>query len=298
MMSDLPIAIQNAPIVYIKVNDGLSVVDRNLAAKSLGIENQQIVTGFFRDEEGTAFRNACKEGEPFELNVEFRNESLEKPFLVQASHEDSHWHLWLIDHSEQVALASQVRLLKKPLNKVLKQVQHYAVTGLGYSELLTVILDDESNLSADKLTAVKQYQAEITNNLKHLQQLAAAEKSNVVSLSPGRRTVLVVEKHKDLTEVISELLLSQGYKVVSFSDQEKAIRYCEINGEKVNTAVVDGDLRDADGIPLPEKLVQMNPSVEMIRLVSGENEMEAGTVSKPINFDELLTAIENSATAE
>lgn len=292
-MPGIPNEIQQAPVAYIKIKDDLEIVELNAAAASLGIKQQDLLTHYLADRDAVVLSSKLEEQNGFTLNVVVNSPVSEKPVLVQTIPEGGDWHIWMIDLSEQTALASRVRQLKSPLNKVLKQVQHHAVTGLGYSELLTVILEDEKNFSAEKLSALRQYQTEITNNLRQLQQLAAKENSSEVSIGSLRQTVLVVDQHKELTALISELLITQGYKVVSFSDPEKAIRYCEINGEKISTAVIDNELCDSEGVNLTKRVLTLKPSLSIIKLVSEVIDEEDGSVCKPVNFDELLAAIES-----
>ena len=98
------------------------------------------------------------------------------------------------------------------------------VTAAGYSELLGVILADSSTLDGDKLNTVRQYQHELTKNLTAMHRVVNNSKTEA-----NRGFVLVADQNDALTELISELLRDEGYRVVGFSDPNIALKYfCRI----------------------------------------------------------------------
>ncbi len=193
--------------------------------------------------------------------------------------------LWLQDISENLSLADQLRQVRKPESMQFRQINQLVITAMGYSELLDVVMSDEEMLSAEKLSTVKQYQMEITRNLRAIQDLIDGKEKSV-----QKGNVLVVEQHETLAELISELLRGEGYKVTTFSDAESGLKYAKLNGPGIQVAIIDELMNTESSESLPDALKKVAPELSILRLTDrGEGE---GTIRKPLDFNRLLEAVQ------
>jgi CheY-like chemotaxis protein len=286
----LPESIQGSPVALVVVNGDDEILAVNNCADNWGLTPGMVMTD-------------CVSGlrESFTETVRFQSETAtyqlrlsarEKRIKVTLHQTDEGFYAWLFDISEQLALAEQIRRLKLPDNKSLRQINQYAISALGYAELLDVIMDDSEVISGDKLAAVIQYQKELSNNLKQIQQLADREKLTADKVKPIRASVLVADGHKAITELITELLQTEGYKVVSFSDAYSVLKYFAVNGDTINKAVIDEKLTGHANVPLIDLLRQSSPDLPIISLTDQETRA-VNSVQKPLDFHSLLSAIED-----
>ena len=115
----------------------------------------------------------------------------------------------------------------------------------------------------------------------------------------GSETILVVEDEPGLRDYVQDLLMSEGYKVLTAQDGERAISIF-INQSNINLILSDIGLPKIGGIDLLETVKVINPDTRII-LASGfveENERrrmeEKGVkafIQKPYQREELLKKI-------
>ena len=185
-------------------------------------------------------------------------------------------------------LADQIRRLKHPDSNKMRQINQLAVTAAGYSELLDVILADSDSLGPDKLNTVRQYQHELTKNLSAMHRVVT---NNKAVMKKG--SVLVADQNDALTELISELLRDEGYKVVGFSDPNTALKYFRVNEHNIQKAVVDEGLICENDASLVATLQTTSPDLGLIVLSEDSDSRDHGKVSKPLDFKDLLEAMED-----
>ena len=195
-------------------------------------------------------------------------------------------YVWLVDVSEQLVLADQIRRLKHPGSRKMRQISQLTVTAAGYSELLDVILADSDTLDSDKLNTVRQYQHELTKNLTEMHRVVTNNKTEI-----KRGSVLVADQNDALTELISELLRDAGYKVVGFSDPNTALKYYRVNEHNIQKAVVDEGLICKNDASLVASLQTASPDLGLIVLSEDSDSRDHGKVSKPLDFQDLLDAM-------
>jgi CheY-like chemotaxis protein len=208
----------------------------------------------------------------------------------RASFEENNgdFYVWLVDVSEQLVLADQIRRLKHPDSRKMRQINQLSVTAAGYSELLDVILADSDTLGSDKLNTVRQYQHELTKNLSAMHRVVT---NNKMKMKKG--SVLVADQNDALTELISELLRDEGYKVVGFSDPNTALKYFRVNEHNIQKAVVDEGLICENDASLVATLQTASPDLSLIVLSEDSDSGDHGKVSKPLDFQVLLEAMED-----
>ena len=288
-MRELPETLQYAPMPLLIIDAGGSITTLNDAASSMGFERgtklPDYVSGI-REPIGEYLRYQPPGG-----IHRFRFRGAEKPCKVTPIEFEELTCLWLQDLSENLALADQISQQKKPGSLQLKQINQLTITAMGYSELLDVVMGDSATLSANKLATVKQYQQEITGNLRAIQDLIAGTDR------PARGgNILVVEQHETLAELISELLRGQGYKVTTFSEAGSALKYVTLNARTLDKAIVDQDLTTESEDSFADALKMAAPDLPILLLTdqSGGGQHGAGTIRKPLDFRLLLQAVQET----
>lgn len=288
-MTDLPDILKRAPIAMIVLNREDRVVDSNDLARTLGFVAHTMMNDLLIGLE-EKFCEAIQHGPPLR-SWRVRIDDREKRFQITWQAEGENFFVWFQDISEQVALAEKVRKTKAPSSKQLRQANHQAVTGLGYAELLEVIMDDHDILSGEKLTAVKHYQSEVANTLRAIQRITLNEGKDA-AIEPT--SIMVAESHAALSELISELLRAEGYRATSFSDAESALKFYALNHHTIQKAVIDETLKSDEEF-LTAALKKLAPELEIITLTDNEQIQSPGSVLKPVDFQLLLSAVEGEA---
>lgn len=209
----------------------------------------------------------------------------EKKYQARFEEKGDHVLVWWLDMTEQLALADQVRRLKYPDSRKLRQINQLAITAAGYSELLEVIFSEEPNVSPDKLNTVRQYQHELTGNLSAIHEIIANDQAE-----PRRGSVLVADGHNAVTELISELLKTRGYRVAGFSDAETALKYFQVNQASIVKAVIDEALMCDETTSLVSRLRELSPELGVVIL--SDTPTQSGSIAKPLDFNVLLAAVE------
>ncbi|MBT4163134.1 MAG: response regulator [Gammaproteobacteria bacterium] len=287
-MSGFSSQLQNAPIALIAIGDDDVIVDANLQAIEAGLTVGESMKKYQPDL-GAPFREAVEHQRDTESWL-FRFDDSEKRYRITSITNDTILYCWLQDLSEQVALAEKVKQLKDPGSKRLRRINHQATTALGYAELLEVIMDDHEMLTAEKLSAVKQYQSEVANSLKMIQQIAQQEKEGKAVASSS---ILVAESHEALSELITELLRAEGYRVACFSDGQSALKYYSVNREAISKAIIDENLKGEGNLPLVMALRDMAPDLEIVTLTADASASSRDRILKPVDFQLLLKAVED-----
>jgi CheY-like chemotaxis protein len=283
-VQDLPETLQYAPMPLLIVNSDDVITTLNDAAAVMGFQSGDRVADYINGMNEPFCEHIRYQ--PSSTIFRFRFMSSVKPCKVTPIAFAELNCLWLQDISEHLALAEQLRQVKKPESMQFRQINQLIVTAMGYSELLDVVMSDDEALSADKLSTVKQYQLEITRNLRAIQDLIDDKEK------PQRRgSILVIEQHETLAELISELLRGEGYKTTAFSDAGSALKFATMNAHILQLAIVDETMSSDDG-SLLDALKMAAPELPVLRLTDeGEGK---GTIRKPLDFNQLLRAVQEN----
>lgn len=113
------------------------------------------------------------------------------------------------------------------------------------------------------------------------------------------KQILLVEDEGILLELLTELLESYGYKIISASDGKGMFKkYNPVNPPDL--LIIDQKLPDIDGIECIKKLRSMNKTIPVIlasgsqtdySLEPGIKEIVNKTIHKPYNFEEILSMV-------
>lgn len=283
-MQELPETLQYAPMPLLIVNDEDIITTLNDSASVMGFRAGALV-GDYLNGMSEPFCEYLRY-QPASNVYRFQFEGSEKPCKVTPIQFAELHCLWLQDISENLALADQLRQVKKPESMQFRQINQLIVTAMGYSELLDVVMSDNEGLSTEKMSTVKQYQLEITRNLRAIQDLIDGNQG-----VEKNGSILVIEQHETLAELISELLRAEGYKVTAFSDAQSGLKFATMNAASLQIAIVDEAIADKEGEgSLLDALELAAPELPILRLTDqGEGQ---GTIRKPLDFNRLIQAVQ------
>jgi len=112
-----------------------------------------------------------------------------------------------------------------------------------------------------------------------------------------KNRVLLVDDDESLTRILARALTRQGFDVVQTHTDAQAIKICE--KQKFDKAIVDLKLAESSGLQLLPKLLEIQPSLEIVMLTgysSIATAVEAiklgakNYLCKPAGVDEILNA--------
>ena len=285
-MIELNTVLQTAPVALVVLDDDDLIRQANEKAVAMGLSAGTTLASYIANLKEKFVDHVRHQPESQLYRLEFQYG--EKRCRVSFEENNGDFYVWLVDVSEQLVLADQIRRLKHPDSNKMRQINQLAVTAAGYSELLDVILADSDSLGPDKLNTVRQYQHELTKNLSAMHRVVT---NNKAVMKKG--SVLVADQSDALTELISELLRDEGYKVVGFSDPNTALKYFRVNEHNIQKAVVDEGLICENDASLVTTLQTASPDLGLIVLSKDSDSRDHGKVSKPLDFQVLLEAMED-----
>lgn len=285
-MIELNTVLQTAPVALVVLDDDDLIRQANEKAVAMGLSAGTTLASYIANLKEKFVDHVRHQPESQLYRLEFQYG--EKRCRVSFEENNGDFYVWLVDVSEQLVLADQIRRLKHPDSSKMRQINQLAVTAAGYSELLDVILADSDSLGPDKLNTVRQYQHELTKNLSAMHRVVTNNKAEM-----KKGSVLVADQNDALTELISELLRDEGYKVVGFSDPNTALKYFRVNEHNIQKAVVDEGLICENDASLVTTLQTASPDLGLIVLSKDSDSRDHGKVSKPLDFQVLLEAMED-----
>jgi DNA-binding response OmpR family regulator len=117
--------------------------------------------------------------------------------------------------------------------------------------------------------------------------------------------IVVVDDEPELLQLVNDVLVSQGYEVLSFDHPEPASHVKE-TGEQPQLFIVDLMLPDMNGIALAKCLedegfdrtpkIAMSASRQLLRRAE-ESHLFQGTLDKPFDIDDLLACVQRHITS-
>jgi len=283
---ELNAVLQTAPVALVVLDDDDLIRQANEKAVAMGLSAGTTLASYIANLKEKFVDHVRHQPESQLYRLEFPHG--EKRCRASFEENNGDFYVWLMDVSEQLVLADQIRRLKHPDSRKMRQINQLSVTAAGYSELLDVILADSDTLGSDKLNTVRQYQHELTKNLSAMHRVVT---NNKMKMKKG--SVLVADQNDALTELISELLRDEGYKVVGFSDPDTALKYFRVNEHNIQKAVVDEGLICENDASLVATLQTASPDLGLIVLSEDSDSGDHGKVSKPLDFQVLLEAMED-----
>ncbi len=120
------------------------------------------------------------------------------------------------------------------------------------------------------------------------------------NMRSGMKTILVAEDEPTIRELVSDILDSQGYKVITVEDGEAAVRaYSEIKDD-IDLVILDMNMPKMNGVETFAKLKAINSRVPIL-LSSGSShdaqdrellrEGLSGFLQKPYQIGEFLEKV-------
>jgi two-component system, cell cycle sensor histidine kinase and response regulator CckA len=90
------------------------------------------------------------------------------------------------------------------------------------------------------------------------------EKSAVGSLHGGTECILIAEDNEDLREAAREILVSLGYRVITASDGEEAVRAFETHAKQIDLVFMDVVMPGLNGPEAYLKMAALKPGISVI----------------------------------
>lgn len=114
----------------------------------------------------------------------------------------------------------------------------------------------------------------------------------------SQKTILIAEDENTLRYLLTELLLSQNFKVLETSNGKEALKLFQSN--ICDLLIIDKKMPELDGLECIKRIRNLNSTIPII-LASGSQSSDydkmaelniSFTLNKPYNFEELISAIE------
>ena len=127
-------------------------------------------------------------------------------------------------------------------------------------------------------------------------------------LNPGgsKELILLVDDEAEITELASEMLAEEGYKVIVAPDGFEALRIYQEMGNQIGLVILDFFLPVMDGDAVFDELRALNPDIDVV-LSSGfaeQNKLGAmlalglrGFIPKPYTREKLLAQVRSTLDA-
>lgn len=279
--------LEYAPLPLVVIDEEDVIRDFNARAERLGFQLGTSIGFYVQGIDGlfAEMLDAVSETKTWQFSFT----EMDKKCKVFSIKDQGMIYCWLQDLSEHMALAEKLRNIHDPASKQLRQINHMASTAMGYAELLEVIMTDHDSISADRLSAVRQYQKEVRETL---QSILHTSHESGRPRNGHKVSILVAESHETLNELISELLKSEGYRVANFMDAESVVKYYRLNQHSAQKAIIDESLTCLDGRNLAQVLREIDPGLDILTLTNDDNTTSDGAILKPVDFQKLLRAVE------
>ncbi|MDY7037978.1 MAG: ATP-binding protein, partial [Thermodesulfobacteriota bacterium] len=121
-----------------------------------------------------------------------------------------------------------------------------------------------------------------------------------VPIRRGNETILLVDDDENIRQSASEIMINFGYKVLTAVDGETSLEIYQNEFEKISLVILDLIMPGMGGRRCLEKLIEINPHVQVIIASGYSEDVEArewlekhaqGFIDKPYEFRQLLNMI-------
>jgi len=225
---------------------------------------------------------------PCQYGVEFQGETLRVTSVLEDS-----LVLVFIDQPESDSSSwSQAEQLQPGLAVLLKKLQNLLNTTRGYAELITVMLEEETAVTGERLAAVRRYEQHLNDHLTDMEALLAdplTENADASLERSMRPRAIVFFENQIRGELIGELFAAQGMEVSLAVTSEEALDQVKGSEHEVQLGVFD------QPGPATEQLLKRHPRSIVIycNAEAGDDQENPriGWVSdQPLDINEVLTA--------
>lgn len=124
---------------------------------------------------------------------------------------------------------------------------------------------------------------------------------DMISKSSQQKNILIAEDENTLRQLLTELLESYNYSVVSFANGEDVLKYIS-NNPLPDLCIIDQMMPDIDGLVCIKKIKEINSRIPVI-LATGSTDEEYHNnttlsivnkvLTKPYNFEDMLLVVRN-----
>ncbi|MFN3238057.1 MAG: response regulator [Pseudomonadales bacterium] len=295
------------PVGLLTLDSTFSVVHLNAFARdAFDLEPGADFTAKVHPDSQAAFEQllTTAPGQQHEIQLQRQDASTYTRCKVLAREADT-WTLCFEDTTEVAALASQLKTARQPERRFVHEISNALTTTIGYTELIKLMIEEDDELSGERLSAVRRYEEEVFEGLRKADALiknrrlgAAQQVSAAVPIR--RKHVLVVDDEPQITEFLAELLTARHYKVTSFTDGKSALEYYRTHITEVDLVIMDQVMPEMSGITLATELLSLNLEQPIVLCTGDEmmiKEQSAGKLnirhflSKPIDINELTEMV-------
>src|SRR5215203_4461917 len=108
-------------------------------------------------------------------------------------------------------------------------------------------------------------------------------------------TVLVVDDHDAVRDIIARELKQLGYQVLTAADGQEALNVIEEPGIGVHLVICDLVMPRLDGYQLARRMAELPSAPEIIFVTAFRSELELDglpIITKPFHLDDLRTAVQ------
>ena len=279
--------IQSSPIGFVSLDKSLEVTIANkFAREQFGIRCGYNIDFFVHDDDsgrvGVFVRSS---DQTIDCVIKFENTQKFVRFVKSTERTG----LWIQDLSHQKALEKQLQAALTPSRKLTRDLRHNMITALSYGELVQLILEDETPLSAKAKDNLSRYQGQL---MQHLEAAVKRINKQEGHAKSDRKHILIVDDETIVTEVLEGLMRAKSYKVTSFTDSRNALKAFEINPSAYNLAIVDHHMPGLDGLTLARNMHLIDTSLPVVLCTNREELTAADSVQqvlkKPIDIDQLM----------
>lgn len=293
------IGLQGAPLICVALDAQWKVYRANERAGNAGLIVGLPISHYL-DSNSQAKLSAClQDDDKGVVSVTFKDEQSFECWYCRTT-ENGHVLLWLQDVSELELLRNQLKELKKPEKNFVHRINNIISTTLGYAELVDLMLEENAELSGERLSTIQRYQNEILIGLKQAEQHIHREKhgftlstvrSEAQRVEPkqGRQHVLIVHPDKTRLALLVELLQSENYRVTSFRDIKATREFVDLNPKVCDLAVLGEDKG------LVNYILDKNSTLNVIVCVSEEHDFNNDRIiqisDNPLDINILIRTV-------
>lgn len=300
----------NSPVAFLAIDETLNILQINRAAQKLlslpavDIKNENFLSFIHKDFQNTFSGNAENLGidETWEQELMINTGNGSSTSVRLTLHKYSEFMVvWLSDLSELKALSVQIKEQKLPLRKFMHDIGNSLTGAAGYSDLVSMLLNNVSLVSGDKLASLKKYHGEIVKSLRKSQELIKETSWQELKAKEGKsKNIMIVDDEPAIASLLTELMQQDNHNVQTFSDSREALTYFLEHAPSIDLVISDHFMPGLSGIEMATEMLACRKELQIL-LCTGDGgiiEQQADGelnikyfISKPIDIAELLNMV-------
>jgi len=108
-------------------------------------------------------------------------------------------------------------------------------------------------------------------------------------------TILLADDEQHVREIVAEVLVTIGYKILQAKDGREALDIFKTNQEEISLTILDVIMPHYGGIQLAEQIREMSPDIPVIFMTGYDNEQVLGSSEQPRNSKILTKPVQFEA---